>query len=98
MYVVVTNPPMPMTSSLMSQIKTDDGRRLSVISPRDTRLEGEYRVGDVVAYQKQCGELIKGEHGFWDVRMDDDGKEKSFVSARSLVLIQSKRSPTYSGK
>ena len=86
---------MSITSSLLSQIKTDDGRELSVIYPQDTRLEGEYRIGDVVTYQEQCGEIIKGEHGYWDLRMDDDGKEKMCVSARSLVLIQSKRSPTY---
>ena len=83
---------------LLWQIKANDGTKLTLIKKADTRPEGEYRVGDVVAYQERRGEMIKSEHGVWDLRMEDDGSVIRYVSSGSLKLLRSKVSKKYMGK
>ena len=92
---------------LLWQIKANDGTKLTLIKKADTRPEGEYRVGDVVAYQKRShirahqerlGEITKSEYGVWDLRMEDDGSVIRYVSSGSLKLLRSKVSKKYTGK
>ena len=92
---------------LLWQIKANDGTKLTLIKKADTRPEGEYRVGDVVAYQQRSnisahqerrGEITKSEYGVWDLRMEDDGSVIRYVSSGSLKLLRSKVSKKYMGK
>ena len=86
------------TLLLLWQINANDGTKLTLIKKADTRPEGEFRVGDVVAYLERHGEITKSGYGVWDLRMEDDGSEIRYIPSRSLKLLRSKGPKKYMGK